>query len=325
MKKNSGIQSFNAVYHVASSLHVGYHYFIYIIDLVFKNNYALYMSNILMFQASAVLLLNYLTDKKFKEKIIKIVVICSLLSFNMVIFTSSILKDSLVLFTVMLSIYMYNRYRLSGKKINIVLLFLALIVLLLTRIYTCVAMVIAISIDYMITSDVISEKIRTIKFNRKSIGISVVSIIVGFIIIRFTSIWMYVIAISNSMRSALYDIPGLVIGTIKEIVRTFLSPLPWNVLDSFDVYTITAIDSTLALIFVFTLLMLIIKIIKYKHVRNITLIYVIPIIIQASILGITYDTGSVRQRIGVFLFIPLLYCIGYYYNDKLEDKGIYRK
>lgn len=324
MKRDNGIESFNAVYQVAQSLHVGYHYFIYIIDMIFKHRYALYMSNILMFQSASVLFLNYMDDKKFKDIIINIVIVFMLLSFNMVIFTASILKDSLVLFTVILSLYLYNRHRYHGGRINIILMVLSLIALLLTRIYTCVAIVIALLIDYAINSDIVYNKISNLKLNKQNIIISILLISISFVIVRFTGLWMYVNAILNSMKSAFSDIPDLIIGTIKEIVRTFISPLPWNVLDSLDVYTITAIDSTITMLFIFTLGMLIIKFIKYKGIRKLTLIYIIPIIIQASILGITYDTGSVRQRIGVFLFIPLLYCIGYFYNDKSIDKGIYR-
>lgn len=323
MKYGNGIKSFGDVYNVAQSLHVGYHYFIFIIDLIFKNKYALYMSNIIMFQASVVLFLNYLKDKKLNKQIINITICFSLISFNMVIFTSNILKDSLVLFMTILSIYLYNKYTIKKEKKYILGLTVSLVILFITRIYTGVALTLAIIVDYILNYNTFKKNIYNIKFNKKFILISSSIIISVVILIKYTGIWMYIDAIRISLESSFTNIPLLVIGTIKELVRTFISPLPWNALDKIDVYSITAIDSTLAIVFGFTLLMFIVKFLKFKELRKLTYIYIIPIFIQASILGITYNEGSVRQRIAIFLFIPLLYCIGYFYNYNKPDKGIY--
>lgn len=327
MKDGFGIVSFKYVYNIAQSLHVGYHYFIYCIDFIFRNNYALYMANVIMFQASSVLFLNYMEMMRFKRKIINIVILFSLISFNMMIFTSNILKDSLVLFATMITICSYGAYKkgiYKSKNNIIIIIILGLMILLFTRIYTCIAIMMGIMADYIVADRNLVKLIKNRKINKKNIIILLFTLVALYVLIKNTSIWMYVYAIANSLKDALSNIPMLVIGTIKELIRTFISPLPWNAIDNFDVYTVTAIDSTIAIVFGFALIMFVIKFIKFKEFRKISYIYIVPIIVQASILGITYDSGSVRQRISIFLFMPLMYCIGFYYKENDKDKGIYK-
>lgn len=44
-------------------------------------------------------------------------------------------------------------------------------------------------------------------------------------------------------------------------------------------------------------------------------LYLIPIIIHALALGIAYEGGSTRQRIGVYCFIILIFVVGLFINQ----------
>jgi hypothetical protein len=145
----------------------------------------------------------------------------------------------------------------------------------------------------------------------------VISILV--VVNKFLSLDIYTDFIFEELSRFSSNIPKLIIGTVYGTITMFFSPLPWNVIGINDVYSVTGIDSILLIGFSFSLILFAIKFIKYRNMRKITYVYIIPIIIHAAILGTTYTEGSTRQRIPIFLFMILIYILGIFYREPICD------
>lgn len=290
--------SINTVSNIAQSLQFAYLYLMYWTFKVFHSTYSLYLANIFLFSVSLLLFYRSIIND-FGEKVAIGTVFVSLLSMNLFLFTSNILKDSLVLFLSTLALFLYKR------KKNFILLTIVIAALFTARIYTGMAFVLAFFIDTLV------NEWKVMKVYKKIGAVFSIPIIILIVISgRFTSNYVNVL---QSFVSGTQIVDVFVKSPIA-VFKMFFSPLPWNVSEVNYPYTITLFDSCFTVLFGFSLIMFFIKWCKYKQLRRKMHLYILPIWIHAYALGVTYDGDSTRQRIAVFFFIILIYFIGMFYK-----------
>lgn len=300
---------FSTISHLAGSLHFGYLYLMIITYKIFNNYFALYLINIMLFNLSCILLYKIIY-LDFGKKIAMISTLLGILSMNMLLFTSNILKDSLVLFLALTSLYLYKRFiadSIGIKRIVLLLLIIiVLMVLLFTRIYTAVAFFLAMLIDYYV-----NHSKKNLKGKLKYIFILLLLI---FAIMNSSILSLYYVNILHYAKSFSYFnyLLKLPIG----IVKIILSPLPWNLLTNKSHYIILTTDSIFLLLFNFYIIFFLKKVIQYKELRNKMYIYIIPILVHSATFGLAYEGNSTRQRIAVFFFIITMYVIGMMYKKE---------
>lgn len=283
------------------TLQIGYYYFIYFIYNLFKCEYAIVVANTFLTSVSC-LLFYKIVNSDFGNKISFHTFIASLVSTNLFIFGSFILKDSLVLFLSILALYVYKNHQ---KQLLAVMLILILICTV--RIYT------GFAIGAGILCDMFFNRHSSIK-TRYKVTLVVVGTILFLLIMRINYFKSYFELIvryeaSNSLLKLISAVP-------ITLFKFYFSPLPWNLLESITIYTFTITDSVIFWLFSFSLLLFIFKIIKYHNLRKKLYIYIIPILVHASVLGVEYGGDSTRQRMGIFLFLILTLTIGANYKNK---------
>lgn len=276
------------------SLHVGYQYMNYVIFLLFKSEFALYLMNILMSKL-AIMFFYYYLGKRY-EKNIKILTTISLLfSVQIFIFTSDLLKDSLVLLLAMLVLYIYEQYLERGSLIYIGFAIILISALTMTRIYSGVGLALGIGMDYLINS-----KKQIDKFKIFIIGI--ISILIIIISPLNSYISMGIRFVTN------IELSGDLLRTIlKTTISFFLSPVFWNTSQISPIYIPILLDSMFFLVFFPLLIFSLYKFATNNTYRKDVYIYILPIFIHVLALGVQYGTGAIRQRIAVYPFIILLY------------------
>lgn len=294
---------FSEIASLAGSLQFGHYYYMYGVLTVFGTTYSLYVANIFLFSLTSVMFYK-IVKKDFGTKIAGVTVISFLLSTNMLLFSGHILKDSLVLFLMMLSLY---TYKLSKRKYLVII---PLILLFLVRIYAGGAIVVAIVFHLLFISEISIRK----KFLASMFGLLT---FLGVSAFSFSTNYINIIS-SFVSGNSLVD---MVINPIISLFKFYFSPLFWNLIVGQDHYLILFTDSFLAMLFSFAVLLFVIKFLRDKDLRKKMWIYLIPIIIHAFALGIEYGGDSTRQRIGVFGFIILTYVVGALYKPMKIDKG----
>lgn len=297
---------FISVSHIVGSLHIGYHYLMLITYKLFGTRISLYLINILLFSISAILFYKVvLLD--FGKRIAYITSCAVLFSTNMFMFTSHILKDSLVLFLTMLIIYLYKTKPIKRAAI---LILPCLVLLVMTRIYTGFSIFTALMIDILILNW------RNFHLLTRVAAISLLTITVSFFI--QSAFYSKYIDISLSFASK-FDIFNVLSSFPIAIFKIIFSPLPWNMFNNSSEYNILVVDSTFFMIASIGVVLFIIKYISDRNLRTKMSFYLIPLFIHALVLGLEYDGNSTRQRIAVFFFIILMFFVGFFYK-KVEKK-----
>ncbi|CAH0211633.1 glycosyltransferase family 39 protein [Peribacillus sp. Bi134] len=278
-----------------------YYYLLYFAKYIFETNFSLYLVNIFLFSLSALLFYRIIYSE-FGKRISYVSTILVILSANFLLFTSNILKDSLVLFLMILIFHIYK----FGNKKHILLITLLIGCLILTRIYAGFSVLAAISFD------VIFNRIHFKNVLNKVIS-TLFLIAVVVIVFNFTFLSNY-LTLSQEFLSN-QSLLGSILTIPYGLINMFFAPFPWGVFSGEKTtYSYVQIDSGFALLFSFTLLMFAYKFIKFKSLRKKMYLYLIPIIIHALALGIAYEGGSTRQRIGVYCFIILIFVVGLFYK-----------
>lgn len=311
----AGTLNFSSMVSTTGSLHVGYSYIMYITHVLFENIFSLYLVNIIMYFYSVFLLNSHIKDK-YNEKIANVSSYIMLFSAILFIFTSDILKDCTVLFFAMLSLYFYDRVK-KNKFIFLIPFSFSLGFLTITRIYAGIAFLAAFIIDILINNK------KKIKINKKIIIMSSSGIIL--FIILFSRYIMTYISLGLRVLNRIFTNSNVIIETLIGLAKIIFAPIPWNVFNDGTIYSYTAIDSTFFLIFSFSLIFLLIKVILDIEFLKSIIIYIVPIIIHSFILGTIYDGSFVRQRIAILPFLILLYVLGAFYipnynKDKKNKK-----
>jgi hypothetical protein len=292
--------SINSVSQISGTLQFGYYYLMYSVMMVFKTAYALYLANIFMFSLSGVMFYKLLkTD--FGEGIAKVSAVVFLCSMNMLLFTSNILKDSLVLFLVMLSLFIYKQYKFKA------LVILPLIILFTVRIYAGASVAVAIIFDFII--------LGRLSLRSKIFG-SLFTVIAVGVLNAFSFTDNYTRLIKSFITGS--NPLELIVNPAISLFKFYFAPLFWNLIADPGVYLITFVDSLLAFICSFAVLLFIIKFIRSKELRSKMWIYLIPILIHALALGVQYGGDSTRQRIGVYGFIILTFVVGMFYKQRSQ-------
>lgn len=296
MIKNEPI-SYSKVVKYAGTLHVSYHYLNYFLYKMFNTKYALYLGNIFLFFFSILFLHNHLKIK-FNSDIAELMILMLTLNTSLYIYTSNILKDSLVLFLCMFSIYSYDRYKRDRKKFFFILLVVGLILLTMSRIYSGVGLILGILIDIlMFKKEVI---------NKKNIGVVIVVIVLTMMFTPLKNYFSMGFKFIKRIEISMYTI----LNFFKAIIAFLFSPFFWNVTKEYTVYSLMTIDSIILLAFSPLLLFFFFSFIRNKEYRRNTYIYIIPILVHILALATAYGTGGHRQKIAVYPFIILFYILG---------------
>lgn len=291
---NSSNNTLTNVMSYAGSLHIGYEYLNYFVFKIFKSEFSLYLVNILMSKIS-IIFFYYHLRKRYKRNITILTTILLLMSMQLFVFTTHLLKDSLVLFLSMTSLYIYEKYIEDKKNIYIIALIIFLSFLIMTRIYSGVGLSLGILIDYLVSNNKRFGKIKVFCFILLIIALIIISPLNAHINmgIKFLS------SINLSI--------GFLTKILKSIISFFLSPFFWNMTKELTIYTPIILDSMFFLICSPLILISLYKFIKNKNYRKIMYIYFIPIVLHIFALGTQYGTGAIRQRIAVYPFIVFLY------------------
>lgn len=281
-----------------------YYYVLYFMDFLFDNTFSFYLLNILL-GSIALTLLYLIVHKDFGEKIAITTSIVATLSMTLSIFTSNILKDSLVLFLTMLIYYLY---KVSDKR-HLILIAVLIGCLTSTRIYAGLSVLAAIGIDMLLNK---------YSFKKKISKIVAVSILLLFIFVAFNfSFLSRYMSLGERFISG-YSIIDIVTIIPSTIFSFIFEPYPWGVFaGNHTIYSYMQIDSALALMFSFSLIMFLYKFLKSKELRAKMYFYIFPIIIHSVALGIAYG-GGLRQKIGAFSFIILIYAVGLMYKREKQ-------
>ncbi|TGB02493.1 hypothetical protein [Halobacillus salinus] len=300
----SGNLTYGSITDIAGTPQIGYSYFIYFVTELFKNDFSLYLINIFMFNVSLVLI-KEVVKQDFGRKIANTLFFVSLLSGNLFIFTSFVLKDCLVLFLTTLTIYLYK-----NKKKPWFLLVIPLLVL--TRIYAGFSIIVALAVDVLLRR----------KINRKTkVRAIVVGVAFGVFFLSNPILSRYKDLVIQFIMEI--DVANALIVIPQAIVKMFIAPLPWNIIGDKDIYSLVLFDSIISLLFSAFLIMAVVKMFKYSDLRVRMYLYVIPILIHAAALGIEYGGDSARQRTGVMFFIILIFIVGAFntQSTKLDDRS----
>lgn len=294
---NSGDFSFQNIYSTTWTLHVGHYYYMLIPYSIFKTPISIILTNTLLVSVSIILFYK-VVDKQFGNRIAFFTLVFSSLSLNLVLFGSFILKDSVVIFLGSLILYF-----LIVKEKKIIIPVILSIFLFTVRIYTGFAFL-SLVVMFILLDKNTSKSIKFFGF----IGSIVFLYLFSLIPTASSYINLSMDYISQNINS------GTILNSVSAVAKFFFAPLPWNVISQYDQYTILLFDSFVFFLLSFALLMFILKFIKFKEMRNIMWIYIIPIIIHAVVLTAEYDGDSTRQRIGVFMFLILIYSVGLFYK-----------
>lgn len=299
--------TFDSIVGTAGTVHIGYNLLSFATYKIFGSIYSLYLINILMFEISVILFHEHLIER-FNIKIANSIAFLMTVSMNLFIFTSNILKDSMVMVLTILSLHIYDQYKKKKRKMLIVSLIFVIALLVMTRIYAGVGILSGIILDYIMNNSAsYEEKKRIIK---KLIIISIL-LLAGFIIFNdnqyYTMSMRYIQNVNFSFNT--------VINMGIYLLSFLFSPLPWNMLNEITVYTPIVLDSIFMIIFSPLFILFLYKLLKNKQMMKKFYIYIVPIIFHIFALSTSLETGAIRQRIGVFPFLLLMYISGIFYND----------
>ncbi len=294
---NSDSLSLRSVIRYAGTLHVGYHYVALLVFKAFKTYFAIYMLSIYLFLLSVLMLKTHFTWE-FGTSVGTSVFVFLCFSGFMFVFMSNVLKDPLVLFLSSFVLFMYSKFNKNNNALTFILILLGLVHLTLTRIYSGVALALAILVDIIISREIKISTTQTL-----------------FIIIAVLSVFLF-----TPLR-AHFDMgirfvkgislsPSTLLTIMKSTISFFLSPFFWNMTSELTIYTPLLLDSIFFLVFSPLLINFFIHVIFKKSFRRRLYIYLIPIVTHILTLGIAYETGAVRQRIAVYPMVFIFYVLG---------------
>ncbi|SEI92104.1 Dolichyl-phosphate-mannose-protein mannosyltransferase [Bhargavaea ginsengi] len=303
-----GNPSFTSVESIVGTSQFFYYFIMYYTYSIFNTNYALYIVNILFFSVSMLFLYQVIL-KDFGKKIAYWTTVASIFSMTFFTFTSTILKDSTVLLLAMSIAFIYKT---CSKKYYIFLILL-LPLLFTTRIYAGASMLLAILVDILLN--------KTKGLNILFRMIPIIGIILVLLLaFNYTFLQSYLdlgadFLTSNSILEGIIGIP------LAFINLTF-TPVPWGVFtNQHSAYSLIQIDTFFTLLFSFSLILFVVKVLKNEELRRKIHFYILPILVHAYVLGTAYG-GGVRQKIAVYSFIILLYVIGLLYK-KSSNKSLH--
>ncbi|HBW13310.1 MAG TPA: hypothetical protein DEF30_05780 [Proteiniclasticum sp.] len=294
--------TFDSIAGAAGTVHIGYNLLSFVTYRIFGSLYSLFAVNILMFAISVILFHEHLT-KRFNIKIANSIAFLMTVSMNLFIFTSHILKDSMVMMLTVLSLHIYDKYKEKKSKMLIVSLIFVISLLVTTRIYAGFGILAGIVLDYILNnSSSYEEKKRVFK---KLMVVSI-ALLAGFIILNdnqyYTMSMRYIRNVNFSFNT---------IAAMGVYLLSFLfSPLPWNMLNDVTVYTPIVLDSIFMIIFSPLFILFLYKLLRNKLMMKKFYIYIIPTVFHIFALSTSLETGAIRQRIGVFPFLLLMYMSG---------------
>jgi len=287
------------IIHFIGSIQFGYHIISSILYKLADTDYILVIVNIILSIFSSLLFYSVI-KKDFNEKVAMFTLVFSLFSTNILLFSSHILKDVLVLFFISFSIYLYKNHRIY------LAIFMA-ILLIPIRIYAGLAIIIAIIFDILIINKI--SKIRKVLiFITSSIFLS---------IFLSLPISRYFIDNINSFISN-YSLIDIFISPFSTFIKFYFSPLIWNFNTIDSIYRILLLDSFIMLIISIYLILFILKVLSNKVLLGKLVIYIVPVLVHAIALGLEYDGSADRQRIGVYYILIMFIGIGIFYKDNFK-------
>jgi len=297
---SAGDFSISNIQVVASTLHVGHYYSMLIPYFLVGTPESILFFNTLLISISIVLLYKvFLMD--FGKRIALFTLVFSSLSLNLTLFGSFILKDSTVIFLGALIIYFL---RVKQRPYIAILLSLALFTV---RIYAGFAFLLAVLFEMVFISRKKTSKL--FKF------LSIAGVSLFFIaILAMPSVSIYFDK-SMAYGKGMLEF-GVLVTLGKTLSKFFFAPLPWNVILDYSTYTILLFDSVVFLLLSFSILLFLIKFFKDKELRSKMWVFIIPILVHATVLGYEYGGDSTRQRAGVFIFLILIMAVGLFYKHR---------
>lgn len=295
---DNDLTTYTEVTGLLGSINVLYPYMNYIVYKIFGDYFALYCTNILISTISIVLLYKVIKID-FSKNVALSTTVFLLVSSNIGLFTSSLLKDALVLFLTVVAIYLYKTNR------SFLLVFLVIILLTVTRIYAGVSVISAIFFDVMWFQRKQVEKKRKLRF----IFVTLIGLCIAMLMAsasRYVTITLE-FAGASSILSIIKTVP-------IAIAKMFFSPFFWNMLNEQSAYTILITDAIMFMSGSFAILSFMAKMVKDRELRKKMYFYLVPLFIYAIALGSAFNGDSARQRIGVFFVIVLVYTVGLFYK-----------
>lgn len=179
------------------------------------------------------------------------------------------------------------------------------IFLVSTRIYAGFGIIFGIIIDLILGSN--NKFIFKFKFSKDNFKSLISFVLFVLILLFFNNIWFKYINISLSF---LENVNVNFIKMFKYILSLFFSPLPWNMLNDFSIYTLLVIDSMFFTVFFIAFLYFVFNWISSSKLKKKTAILIVPIIFHTLALSQQYGSGANRQKLGILPFLILFYAIG---------------
>ncbi|KHF27391.1 hypothetical protein CM49_06660 [Paenibacillus sp. P1XP2] len=298
---NSNNYSMSNLSSIAGTLHIGHYYYMLLPYLTFHTPISIIYTNTLI-SSFSLLLFYRVFEVDFGRKVSLFTFIFCSFSLNILLFGAAILKDPLVLFLCSLIIYM-----VKVRKSPLFIPVLLSVILITIRIYTGFSLLFAIIFEaFFINGKGTNKAVRFISF------ISIFVIISGVMSLPIASNYL---DLSLGYSSNLLN-QGTVISGIIALFKFYFTPLPWNMVSNFNVYSILLFDTVAFMLLSFSLILFVIKMIRDKTLRGKFTIYIIPILIHALVLGYQYDGDSTRQRIGIFVYLIVTLGIGLLYKTR---------
>lgn len=312
---------FITVSNITGTIQFTYYYLIYYVYKLFPLHVMLNFANVLLFVIGTMFLEKFIRTR-IDARTASITTVLIILSPTLFLFTSNILKDSLVFFLTMFALFTYGLMITSKGKFYRILFFILTMInislLVMSRIYSGIGLLLGMAFDFIFVVNKEGEYINK-KFLFSFVG--VILLIVPFLANNVRYISMGIDFFKNSKFS--FD---MLVNTIKTMVSFAISPLPWNVVNNYDQYYLVVFDAIFLIVFSPLLISLIYEFIINRQFRLKLILYLIPIIINALALAMSYEHAPVRQKISVYPFILLIYSLSYIiHKEKKEKKIIYEK
>lgn len=300
----SGDYSMENLQSIAGTLHVGHYYYMLIPYLIFGTPLSIIYTNTLI-TSIGILLFYRVLQTVFGNKIALFTFVVSSFSLNLFLFGGAILKESMVIFLIALIFYM-----VKVRKSRVIIPILLSVLLITVRIYAGVAVLAAVILDVLFINN-----------KRTSLGVKFFSFI-GIVILIFGIISLPAaqsyLELSSQYATGLFNL-GTITSSITSVLKFYFAPLPWNVLYDFNIYSILIFDTFLFMLLSIFLILFTLKFLRFKELRKKLIIFLVPIIIHAVVLGHTYGGDSTRQRSGIFIFLILTIAVGLFYKNKKDD------
>lgn len=301
----SGKYDFSSVTQMTGTLHVGFHYLLVPIYKLFGNTASIMFFNALLVSIASVLL-HSLVRTRFSSRAAVGTFILFSISTNMFLFGSFILRDGLIVFLTILSLYIRICYNKMALPILISLLLVSV------RIYSGIGLFVALLVDFLLHREM---------GGKKRIWLISLSLISAFIL-TLSPVSQTYLGAGTRFLTGVAPLQILAILPVT-LAKFFFSPLPWNVTNSENVYQSLAFDSIAISLLSFGLVLFIVKFLQSKQLRLKSYLFLVPIMVHALALGIEYDGDSDRQRSGIFAFLIMFLFVGIFHRiDNIKARSV---